>query len=397
MPHRRIKKDTLSSKYGFETSAPLKQLFTQHFESWAKSTRSDLIELADKLGVTPSYLGQVRRYGRIPSKPVLILISLLFKASGEDFFRAAGIRDPFPFEPSLQITQPSTEQESILSLRFNTDLLAQAIRSVVRSELRTRSVKDVLGERPLRIGVNYHYYWLFEDRASSKTGVHKGIFPDFCSLLATALQKEVELVTVPFLDYIDKLKSGQIDLFGPMMVVPNQPSHIHYSVPLFRLGISALFRKKEAHDLPVVPEPKTIDVLKGTGYKIAVVRNSHPQLLANTLLKKSDSELILCASDEEGIERVTLRGIARPAHIFLTNSATAFYAEKEYPKDIEFLFGPHDDALDHEDCALAVRPDWPEVVPVVNDAIRFLQTRGGFTERLREFASGELHNLIELI
>lgn len=388
-----MKKDPLSTKLGFETSQPFKRLFLEHFELWCRATRGDLRDLAEKLGVTPSYLSHIKRYGRIPSRPVLILMSLLFKTSGEEFFKACGIPDPFPHERGLQITHPSSEEDSVLSLKFNTNLLSDTIRTIVRSELRTRNVRDILSGKTLKIGLNSQYYWLF-DKEVTRGETPTGFLPDFCRMLGMTLQKEVELIPVPFAEYLNKLESGVIDLFGPLMCTPNLPIDVHFTTPLFQIPVSVLFRKKRIPELDSLPEPKSIDDLILKPYSIAVVRHSLSHILATTLLKKKDSELVLCASNEEAIERTLLKEIPRPVHLSVINGVVAVLAQEQYPKDLSVTFASTTDTLDLAESAFGIRPDWPEVVPVVNDAINFLKKRGGLVQRLKDAHRGKLSELV---
>lgn len=381
-------------KFGFDTSTSLKQLLAEHFEEWKATHGGDLDDLAEKCGVTPAYLSHVRRYGRIPSRPVLILLAFNFKIPGEKLFRASGIEDKYPYETGLEIAKSASQGDGLFSIKFNMEAFTDSIRSIVRSEVRSRSFKDLLGNRPLRIGVNYHQYWLFNSQNAPADGKHTGLFPEFCTMLGLALQKEVELVHIPFSNYINLITSGQLDLFGPTLAVPNLPDDILFSAPIFRLGVSALYRKNQHRDLPAVTAPRSVDDLRNEKYVVAVLKDSLPHLIANTLLKRADSSLLLVSSDEEGIERVTMKGVHRPAHVFMMNSISALLAAKKHPKDVEPLFTTRKTLLDLADNSIAIRPDWPEVVPVINDAIRFLQARGGLEERLTNLYSGDMAEVI---
>jgi hypothetical protein len=277
------------------------------------------------------------------------------------------------------------------------DGFSDAIRTIVRSEIRQRSVKDILGTRPLRVGVNYHMYWMLGgSRTPAPDGQHSGVFVDLIEMLGLALQKEVEFVYVPFANYIDALASGQIDLFGPTMIVPNLPAHIPFTRPLFRLGVSALWRKKAHPDLPDLPMPKAED-LRDTRYQIALMRNSFLHLIANTRFKRDDSTLVFCSSDEEALERLTLRAVARPAHIFLTNSMRAVLSAKDNSNELGLLFSKRSSLLDLVEVGIAVRPDWPEIPATLTEAIRFLFDRGVMTERLEHVYTGDFKDGVELI
>ena len=385
----------IKKKFNFESSLALKQLLAPHFDAWKAKHGGDLNELAERCGVSTAYLSHVRRYGRIPGRPVLILLSLNFKIKGEDLFRAAGISDLFPYDAGLQIARPEQDSGGLFSLKFNMEGFTETIRSVVRSEIRQRNVKDLLGVRPLKIGVNYLEYWLFDKRQPPADEKHGGFFPEFCKMLGVALQKEVELVYVPFSRYMEMLSNGQIDIFGPTMHRPNLPVQIQFSHPIFRLGVSAILRKRTTPGLEEVPIPKKPADLHDDRYKIVVTRNSLPHLLANTLLKRPDSSLILCSSDEEGVDRVMLRGLSHPAHVFVTNSVLAIETAQSNPKDLTAIFASKDNLIDLADNTLAIRPDWPEVLPTINDAIRFLQSRGGLFNRLVDAHKGPLRDVVD--
>ncbi len=383
-------------KFGFETSQNLKELLAPHFELWKKKHGGDLNELAARCGVSSAYLSHVRRYGRVPSAPVLILLAFNLKIEGALLFHAAGVAEQFPYDRGLEITRPAEESNGLFSLKFNMDGFTETIRSIVRAEVRQRSVKDLLGNRPLRIGVNYHQYWMFESKTPPVNEKHGGLFPELCQMLGMALQKEVEFVHVPFANYIDLIAAGRIDMFGPTMIRPNLPVEILFSAPIYQLGISAVFRKRSTPDLKELPAPKSVEDLRSEAYKITVLQNSTPHLIVNTLLKRSDATILPCSSDQEGLERVLLKGIGRPAHIFVTNSITALDAARQHPRDLAPLFVERNTLLDLADNSIAIRPDWPELIPFINDAIRFVQARGGFYERLVKIQEGRYREVLEL-
>jgi transcriptional regulator with XRE-family HTH domain len=383
-----------NKKLGFETSSALRTVLVPLFEEWKRRHGGDLNELAERCGVSSAYLSHVRRYGRIPSKPVLLLLAFNLKTDGARLFQAAGITEPFPYEPELTITRPAPNDDGLFSFRFNMDRFSDSIRSIVRSELRTRSVKDILGTRPLRIGVNYHMFWMFGSRQPPSDGKHTGLFPELAEMLGLALQKDIELVSMPFSNYHDSLASGEIDLFGPTMIVPNLPSHIAFTQSIFRLGVSALMRKRDHPDLPKLAPP-SIEDLRDESYRIAVLKNSLPHLVANTRLKRPDSTLILVSSDDEAIERLTLRSVGRPAHIFITNSMRALISARESPKELSLLFADRSSLIDLPDVSIAVRPDWPELIPVFNDALKFLYARGGLSERFAKLYKGDAREVVE--
>ncbi len=382
---------------GFDCSQRLKDLFNEQYEIWRKVNSADLADLAVKCGVSSAYLAHVRRYGRIPSRPVMILLALNFKIPGKRLFDAAGIGDEFPYASNLEITTPTKEDLGLFSVKFNSDAFVDAIRTVIRSEVKTRTPRDLLRDRPLKIGLNYHQYWLFGSHTPPESQQHTGLFPEICKMLGLALQIDIELIYVPYASYMDKLLKGEIDLYGPSMVVPNLPARILFSRALYELGISGLWRKREAPGLQTMPEPKKADDLQNVGYKIAVTRNTYSHLIANTRFGRSDQDLILCSSDEEALERITLRGLQRPAHIFISNSITSIMSAKEHPQSLGLLFAKRNSVIDYAANAIAIRPDWPEMVQMVNEALSFLLNRGGVSDRLRAFHSGQVGEVVNLI
>jgi ABC-type amino acid transport substrate-binding protein len=385
------------NKLGFETSSRLKELFNQHFEVWRKKHSADLSDLAYKCGVSPAYLGHIRRYGRIPGRPVLILLAFNFKVSGQKLFEAASIHDNFPYADGLEITKPSQEENSLFSIKLNADALTDAIKAALRNEIKSRTAQELLGSRPLRIGLNYHMWWLFGSHNPPANAEHIGIFADVCRMLGTALQTEIELKHVPFSAYLDQMSKGQIDLFGPTMIAPNLPINVSFSNPLHSLGISALWRRKACPGLKNIQTPTSLDDLNNNDIKIAVTKNTLPHLVTNTRLNKNDTDLILCSSDEEGIERVTMKGLQRPAHIFITNSMTAYLTEKEHKTGLQLLFDSKETLIDLAETSFAIRPDWPEFAPQLNHALNFLLTRGGVSERLRKVFKGTTAEFVEFI
>jgi len=377
-------------KFGFATSSLLKRALQQPLEDW-KRRHGDYNELADRCGVSPAYLSHVRRYGRVPARSVLTLLAFNLDLDGANLFNLAGIKEPFPYESDLKLSRATEASKGLFSLSFNMEALSDTIREVVRSEVRQRSVKDLLSEGPLRIGMNDHMSWLFEGESSSE---HRGVFPEFCQMLGMTLQKDIQLTRTRYSNYIGMLANSQLDLFGPTMAIPNLPEHILYSIPIFKLGVSALVRKRKTTGLDLLPVPESIEELRNTDYKIAVLKKSLPHLIVNTLLKRPDETLILCSSDEEGIDRITLKGVNSPAHLFVTNSMTALLGHKKMQKETALAFHKKGTLLDLSDVCIAVRPDWPEALPVINDAVRFLQARGGLYRRLKNVHRGELAEVV---
>ncbi len=380
-------------KESFERSRELRILFNELYEPWSKRNRAGLEELARRCGVTPSYLAHVRRYGRIPGKPVLILLALNFDLRDPmTLLRAAGLQDPWPFEPGIALAKRNAEDDGFFSLRFDLDRFSDAIRNVVRGELRPRTFRDVLGGRPLRVGTNLTQRWLFENPEGAE---EMAFFPHFCEMLQASLQCKLEIVELELPDYVEELSKGRIDLYGPMMAAPGFSHNIPFTMPLHRMGLSALRRRRPTTGLEELPAPRGIEDIIRKPYKLAVLRNSRAHLLSNTRYGKNDAALVICDSDDEALDRIMVKGIKNPAHLFLCNSVMAHSLGAEHRQDVEVLFAAQDTFLDLADNSLAVRPDWPELVGILNDSIRFLFGSGGLGVQLNKMIIKRVPGLIE--
>jgi hypothetical protein len=381
----------------FETSSELKRIFNTELEQWRRKHRLSLDALSRRCGVSQSYLAHIGRYGRIPSKPVLILLALNFEmVEPETLFRASGIKDPWPFEGPLSLTRKEEQDGGFLSVKLDMGGFVDAIRSVVRTELKPRTLHTLLGGRPLKIGVNPTQPWLFGKTPTGELSLTQGIAAELYRMLQSSLQCEIETIITPFPRYIDKLSTGEIDIYGPMMSSPHARSNILFSLPVHRLGMSVLFRERPCQGLPELAPPTGIDDLMNGEYRIAVMRDSRAHLVANTHLKRSDSDLLLCTSDEEAIDRIILKGVARPAHIFLCNSVLAHYIHAEHRDHLKLIFASPESIIDMCDNAFAVRPDWADALPAINNAIRFIMSGGGLREQMENLLGERFKGLVEL-
>ncbi len=381
----------------FETSSELKRLFSAELDAWRKRHRLSLDILSRRCGVSQSYLAHIGRYGRIPSRPVLILLAINFEMTEpESLFRAAGIKEPWPFEGSVALNRKEEQPEGLLSVKLDMGGFVDAIRAMVRTELRPRTLHALLGGRPLRIGVNPTQPWLFEKTATGEISLSHGIAAELYRMLQSSLQCEIETIVTPFSRYIDKLSASEIDIYGPMMSSPHSRSNILFSLPVHRLGMSILFRERPSQGLTELTAPTSIDELIDGEYRIAVIRDSRAHLVANTHLKRSDHELLICTSDEEAVERITLKGVARPAHLFLCNSVLAHYVHAEHHEHLKLIFASPETIIDMCDNAFAIRPDWADALPALNDAIRFIMSGGGLRERIESLIGERFKGLIEV-
>lgn len=360
----------MAQRLEFETSHELKRVFVREMDTWQRSSRLGLRELSLRCGVSPSYLAHIGRYGRIPSKPVLILLALNFgmRDPGE-IFRAAKLQDTWPFESSLGLAPLSTDSPGFLSLKVNLEGLVDALKGALLPRSHPHSLQELLGGRPLRIGLNITQSWLFERRSDSSIDLHRGVLPTLCLKLANALKVSIETLPVAFDRYVERLFRGEIDLFGPLMLGANCPSQIRFSIPVNKLGLSALMRQRMTAGLPLLEPPQSLQDLVDRPYRFAVLKDSRAHLFALTVLGRSEDSLITCSSDEEGVERVLLKGISRAAHIFLSNSMLANSQAAQHPEDLLPLFTTPGMELEASDNGFALRPDWGDYVGSINNGL----------------------------
>jgi len=382
----------------FARSNELKNLFNTHFERWKYENRAGLEELANRCGVTSSYLAHVGRYGRIPGNPVLLLLALNFGMKDPaELLRAARVSESWPYERGIRLSTAAAQDDGLLSIKLDMDGFTAAIRSVVRAETRPRAIQDLTRGRPLRVGYNHLQDWLFDDVDLNHARQAKGFFPDFCEMLAVSLQCEVEPSFVNFPEFTQRFQEDTLDLFGPIVWVPTMRSEALFTRPLYKLGLSGLMRKVKTSSLETLPAPRSIEDLLQQPYKIAVVKNSRAHLFANTRLKLNDDALVLCATHVESLERLLMSNIPNPAHLSFCNSVTAIRYHKQHAKQLQLLFATSDSVLNMSEDAIAIRPDWPELLPVINQAIQYLIDSKSLSSRFTQWISPELAGVVEVM
>jgi len=112
----------MAKNVDFETSTELKRLFSQELDAWCSKHRRGVDELSARCGVSRSYLAHIGRYGRIPSKPVLILLALNFEMTDPlALFRAARVNEPWPFDKATGISQAQSARDGFLSIKLDMD------------------------------------------------------------------------------------------------------------------------------------------------------------------------------------------------------------------------------------------------------------------------------------
>jgi hypothetical protein len=145
-------------------------------------------------------------------------------------------------------------------------------------------------------------------------------------------------------------------------------------------------RQRETAGLAQLAVPTTFEDLRDPQYRIAVIKNSRAHLIANTRLNRADSALIICDTIDEGIDRILLKGVPRPAHIFICNSMVTSYQSREHAGELLPLFDDRATMIDICDNSFAIRPDWPEALPRINQALAFIMSSGGFAKRSEELS-----------
>lgn len=382
----------------FETSAELKRIFVRELDSWRKQSHLGLHELSQRCGVSQSYLAHIGRYGRIPSKPVLLLLALNFgMARPEELLRAASPNDTWPFDGALKLTPHESTEEGFLSVKLNMKGLLEAIQGAIRSESRPKSLAQLLGGRPLRIGLNYTQPWLFGRLDDGSPDRSTGVVPELCRLLQAHLGFEIETIPTPFDRYVERLCRGDIDLFGPLLVSPFCPSNIQFSLPTHRMGLSLLMRLRPTSGLSALEPPSTIDDLLSRRYALAALKDSRAHHFCLTRLKRSEDSVLVCSSVEEALDRVLLRGIPGPAHLFVTNAMFAVQQSREHPDSLAPLFAQPGNLLEMSDNAFAVRPEWHDGMGEINAAVRSAARSDSFRAAIKAVLHSGAQGLMEPI
>ena len=367
-------------RQSFENSRELKRIFNQEFEVWKKRNHAGLNELAERCGVSSQYIAHIGRYGRIPSKPILILLALNFQLSNpRELFSAAGLYDNWPFDDGVGLRKASASDSGFLSINLDMEGLASAIGDVINKKIKPKTLKEFLGGRPLRVGMNLgQSFWFDLEKGSKNQG---GFFPELIQLMGLALHVPIEFVPIEHFNYIDALKEGEIDLYGPIYYTAPRIGEAIYSNPFARVELGALWRKKKLDGLKQLPKPKKLSELRKKEYVVTVHRDSmsHHFLLGD--LGVPEERIIPCDSAEETIERIVMSKIPRPAHILLTDAPHASIIRGEHSKEMDILFSEEKtSAVPYED-TVAIRPDWDSAIESINEILEFL-TRNGSLHRL---------------
>lgn len=371
-----------NKKPNFDTSLELRQQFKLHFEEWSKRNRAGLSELAERCGVSTQYLSHVGRYGRVPSRPIMILLAFNFQLTNPAaWFGAAGFDSLWPYEPGLQLRQAGASESGFLSVQLDMQGFTAAIREIVKSEIRPQSLPELLNGRPLRVGCNIHQTFLFKEG-------EKGFFHELIHLLALSLHIRVELIEVSHVNFIQSLHRGEIDIYGPIYFTTPRIGHALFTKPFCRVPLAALWRRSKARELPDLPNPKKVSELRRRDYRIAVHKDSMSHHFAVDSLALKEDQLVLCESAEESFERILMDKIPRPTHLVLTDLPHARAIQKEHSKKMELLFIDGSASESFYEDTIAVRKDWTSVVETLNSVLEFMM-RNSTLARLAERTLGE--------
>ena len=380
----------------FETSAELKRVFVRELDAWRKQSHLGLHELSQRCGVSQSYLAHVGRYGRIPSKPVLLLLALNFgMARPEELLKAANVTEAWPFDGALRLAPHDSPEEGFLSVKLNMRGLLDAIQGAIRSEAQPKSLTQLRAGRPLRIGLNFTQPWLFGRLQDGSPDSETGAVPELCRLLSHHLGCEVETIATPFDRYVERLCRGDIDIFGPLLVSPFCPAHIKFTLPTHRMGLSLLMRLRPTSGLAPLEPPSSIEDLLNRRYALAALKDSRAHHYCVTRLKRSEDSVIVCSSVEEALDRVLLRGVPRPAHLFVTNAMFAIQQAREHAGSLASIFAKPGQLLEMSDNAFAVRPELNDALGEINAAVKSAASSTNFQRAIGEVMSAGAEGLME--
>ena len=134
----------MTKKDEFQTSTELKRLFLRELDLWRKRHGLGVADLSARCGVSPSYLAHIGRYGRVPSKPVLILLALNFETSDPAaLFRAANLDTSWPYDGGTHgITKREEHAREFLTVKFDVQSFMDSLTQAIREEIRPRKVHE---------------------------------------------------------------------------------------------------------------------------------------------------------------------------------------------------------------------------------------------------------------
>jgi ABC-type amino acid transport substrate-binding protein len=370
----------MKKEVAFKKSAELRRVFLDLSEKWCRKHRLDLSDLAERCGVSLQYLSHISRYGRIPSKPILTLLALNLEiADPTELFRIAELSDQWPYDKGMGIRKAGAHESGLLSINLDMNGFADVVRDLIRSELQPKRFENLLGKRALRIGLNKGQFFLFD-------GKSEGFFPELIQALALSLHCKLEFVEINHADFSDQLARGKIDCYGPIYrTAPRLVSSL-YSRPFCTVPIAAVGRTKKSPQLKELPNPKKISDLRKKNYIVAVHAESMAHHYAESVIGIPSERLILSEVADEALERVMLSNIPRPAHLMLTDKPMALKVLNKHASGLVSLFDDSDSEAPPYEDSIAVRPDWPELLTILDQSIEFMQRSGAMSRIFEKHA-----------
>jgi ABC-type amino acid transport substrate-binding protein len=267
------------------------------------------------------------------------------------------------------------------------------IRDIVRAEIQPKRLEDLLGGRPLRVGLNYAQFFMFDGNQKRKA---EGFFPELMRSIGLAVTAPVDFIDVLHTDFQDKLEQGVIDCYGPIYKTASRLSKSLFTIPFCTVPAAALLRVKKAPPLVELPPLRSFSDLQIRPYIVTVHRDSMAHHFAESVLGIHPNRILACELPEESLERIILNKIPRAAHLMLTDLPFAKEASKAHQKDITmFKQSEAEQEASFENC-IAVRSDWQPLLGGINQALEYLK-RNGAIGRLAERNPSENRDCIDWI
>ncbi len=354
-------------------SKAFKSFFNEQFELWSMENNLNLRDLADRCGVTSSYLGQVKNYGRIPGLPVLLLLAFNFKLSKPaEILKLAEMPSPWPYRPNIKLKDSQDEAPGFINFKIDMSGFQGAIREIVRDEIRPQGLPEFNPNMPLRIGINSLQSG-FQNKAKEP------VFQDLFKLITISMHANLEFVPVDHRQALEMLKAGRIDIYGPLYITATRIGEYVFSEPLGYSPMSVFWRTAPSKFIEELPEPLNLKDIKKNPYKIAVLAESCSHDFVRNILSILPENIIICDNTEEIVERVTLNGLKRSAHFAFCDLLTASSIKSDFPASVKLLFAEKTLPSGY-DLSIAVRPDWPDFLKRLNSTINFLKEHGSLHE-----------------
>lgn len=188
--------------------------------------------------------------------------------------------------------------------------------------------------------------------------VPRGISMDYLNLLSQLLGVRFEIGHGhDWQALLDMGKRREVDAFASLMRTPERESYLMFSDVYFSLSVGVFIRQGEAY----LGSVNDLD-----GKRVAVVQGHSPEFLLRT--HHPGVHLVPAASPFEGIQMLEKGQVE--AFVDYTMS-TSYYLERLGLTDVHLICEIPER---YEQC-LGIRSDWPELVPILNKALRTIPER----------------------